>query len=156
MVIFGIDPGFSGAISIYRPNLGLIEVHDMPVMKSAKGKTILNLRGVLDLLEREDDTPHMAVIEQVSAMRGQGVTSMFRFGQGYGQLEMAIAARELPVHYVTPQKWKGHFGLSRDKGVSRSVASQRFPQIAAQFARVKDDGRAEACLIALFGKEKLI
>ena len=66
MVIFGIDCGFSGAISIYRPNLGLIEVHDMPVMKSAKGKTILNLRGVLDLLEPEDDTPHVAVIEQVA------------------------------------------------------------------------------------------
>ena len=155
MVIFGIDPGFSGAISIYRPNLGLIEVHDMPVMKSAKGKTILNLHGVLDVLEPEDDTPHIAVIEQVAAMRGQGVTSMFRFGQGFGQLEMAIAARELQVRYVTPQKWKGHFGLSRDKGVSRSVASQRFPSIATQFARVKDDGRAEACLIALYGKEKL-
>jgi len=156
MVIFGIDPGFTGAISIYRPNLGLIEVHDMPVMKSAKGKTILNLHGVLDVLEREDDTPHVAVIEQVGAMPGQGLSSTFRFGQGYGQLEMAIAARGLQVHYVTPQKWKGHFGLSRDKGVSRSVASQRFPQIAAQFARVKDDGRAEACLIALYGKEKLI
>ena len=156
MVVFGIDPGFTGAISIYRPNLGLIEVHDMPVMKSAKGKTILNLRGVLDLLEPEDDTPHVAIIEQVAAMRGQGVTSTFRFGQGYGQVEMAIAAQRLPVHYVTPQKWKGHFGLSRDKGVSRSVASQRFPSIATQFARVKDDGRAEACLIALYGKEKLI
>ena len=128
----------------------------MPVMKSAKGKTILNLRGVLDLLEPEDDTLHIAVIEQVAAMRGQGVTSMFRFGQGYGQVEMAIAAQRLPVHYVTPQKWKGYFGLSRDKGVSRSVASQRFPSIATQFARVKDDGRAEACLIALYGKEKLI
>lgn len=156
MVIFGIDPGFTGAISIYRPNLGLIEVHDMPVMKSAKGKAILNLHGVLDVLEREDDTPHIAVIEQVGAMPGQGLSSTFRFGQGFGQLEMAIAARGLQVHYVTPQKWKGLFGLSRDKGVSRSVASQRFPQLAAQFARVKDDGRAEACLIALYGKEKLI
>jgi len=156
MVIFGIDPGFTGAISIYRPSLNLIEVHDMPVMKSAKGKTILNLHGVLDLLGREDDTPHMAVIEQVGAMPGQGVSSTFRFGEGFGQLTMAIAAQGLPVHFVTPRRWKGHFTLSRDKGVSRSVASQRFPQIAPQFARVKDDGRAEACLIALYGKEKLI
>ena len=156
MVIFGIDPGFTGAISIYRPSLDLIEVHDMPVMKSAKGKTILNLHGVLDLLGREDDTPHMAVIEQVGAMPGQGVSSTFRFGEGYGQLTMAIAAQRLPVRYVTPQKWKRHFSLSREKGLSRSVASQRFPQIAAQFARVKDDGRAEACLIALYAKEELI
>jgi crossover junction endodeoxyribonuclease RuvC len=156
MVIFGIDIGFTGAISIYRPALGLIEVHDMPVMKSAKGKTILNLHGVLDILEREDDTPHIAVIELVNAMRGQGVSSTFRFGEQKGSIAMAIAAQGLPVHYVTPQRWKGHFGLSRDKGVSRSVASQRFPQIAPQFARVKDDGRAEACLIALYGKEKLI
>ena len=156
MVIYGIDPGFTGAISIYRPELELMEVHDMPVMKSAKGKTILNLRGVLDILEPEDFEHNIAVIEQVGAMPGQGVSSMFRFGQGFGQLEMAIAAHKLPVHYVTPQKWKGHFKLSRDKGVSRSVAIQRFPQVANLFSRVKDDGRAEACLIALYGKEELI
>tara|TARA_R110000796_G_scaffold168721_1_gene285657 strand:- start:1121 stop:1597 length:477 start_codon:yes stop_codon:yes gene_type:complete len=158
MVIYGIDPGFSGAIAIYETGLswGKMRVYDMPIMKSAKGKTILNLSEILNILQPEDPHHNLAVIEQVGAMPNQGVSSTFRFGQGFGQLQMAIAAQKLPVQYVTPQKWKSHFGLSRDKGVSRSVAMQRFPEIADQFKRVKDDGRAEAALIALYGKEKLI
>jgi crossover junction endodeoxyribonuclease RuvC len=78
---------------------------------------------------------------------------MFRFGETYGATQMAVAAHAMPIHYVTPAKWKGHFKLSRDKGVSRSVAIQRFPKNAADFSRVKDDGRAEAALIALYGSE---
>jgi crossover junction endodeoxyribonuclease RuvC len=158
MVIYGIDPGFSGAIAIYEAGLswGKMRVYDMPIMKSAKGKTILNLSEILNILQPEDPHHNLAVIEQVGAMPNQGVSSTFRFGQGFGQLQMAIAAQKLPVQYVTPQKWKSHFGLSRDKGVSRSVAMQRFPEIADQFKRVKDDGRAEAALIALYGREKLI
>tara|TARA_R110000744_G_scaffold137891_1_gene248522 strand:+ start:293 stop:769 length:477 start_codon:yes stop_codon:yes gene_type:complete len=158
MVIYGIDPGFSGAIAIYETGLswGKMRVYDMPIMKSAKGKTILNLSEILNILQPEDPHHNLAVIEQVGAMPNQGVSSTFRFGQGFGQLQMAIAAQKLPVQYVTPQKWKSHFGLSRDKGVSRSVAMQRFPEIADQFKRVKDDGRAEAALIALYGREKLI
>jgi crossover junction endodeoxyribonuclease RuvC len=158
MVIYGIDPGFSGAIAIYETGetWGKMCVYDMPIMKSSKGKTILNLNEVLNILQPEDPHHSLAVIEQVGAMPNQGVSSTFRFGQGFGQLQMAIAAQRLPVQYVTPQKWKSHFGLSRDKGVSRSVAMQRFPEIADQFKRVKDDGRAEAALIALYGREKLI
>jgi len=94
----------------------------------------------------------MAIIEQVAAMRGQGVTSMFRFGQSYGATQMAVAAHKIPMQFVTPAKWKSYLGLSRDKGVSRSLASQRFPKQADLFKRVKDDGRAEAALLALYGK----
>jgi crossover junction endodeoxyribonuclease RuvC len=127
----------------------------MPVMKNPKGKTIINPHGVLDILANEGGKS-LAVIEQVAAMRGQGVSSMFRFGEGYGHLQMACAACKLPLKYVTPASWKKHFSLSRDKGVSRGVAMQRFPDQAQQFSRVKDDGRAEASLIALFGAEKLV
>lgn len=98
----------------------------------------------------------MAVLEQVHAMPKQGVSSTFRFGQCYGALQMAVVGHGYEVHDVTPQKWKKHFGLSNDKGVSRSVASQRFPQCAELFKRVKDDGRAEAALMALYGAEELL
>ena len=155
MLIYGIDPGFTGAIALYWPDTGKLEVHDMSVMKNPKGKTIINPHGVLDILANEGGKS-LAVIEQVAAMRGQGVSSMFRFGEGYGHLQMACAACKLPLKYVTPASWKKHFNLSRDKGVSRGVAMQRFPDQAQQFSRVKDDGRAEAALIALYGAEKLV
>ena len=156
MLIYGIDPGFTGAIALYWPDTGKLEVHDMPVMKNPKGKTIINPHGVLDILANEGGKS-LAVIEQVGAMPGQGVSSMFRFGEGYGHLQMACAACKLPLKYVTPATWKGkHFNLSRDKGVSRGVAMQRFPDYASEFSRVKDDGRAEAALIALYAAETMI
>ena len=155
MLIYGIDPGFTGAIALYWPDTGKLEVHDMPVMKNPKGKTIINPHGVLDILANEGGKS-LAVIEQVSAMPNQGVSSMFRFGEGYGHLQMACAASKLPLQYVTPATWKKHFNLSRDKGVSRGVAMQRFPNQAQQFSRVRDDGLAEAALIALYAAEKLV
>ena len=155
MLIYGIDPGFTGAIALYWPDTGKLEVHDMPVMKNPKGKTIINPHGVLDILANEGGKS-LAVIEQVSAMPGQGVSSMFRFGEGYGHLQMACAASKLPLQYVTPASWKRHFGLTSSKGLSRGLAMQRFPDQAQQFSRVKDDGRAEAALIALYAAEKLV
>jgi len=154
MIYIGIDPGFSGAIAFYWPDEMHIEVYDMPTVKNAKGKTELNLHELHQIMKPEADEQHIAFIEQVGAMRGQGVSSMFRFGQSYGATQMAVAAHKIPMHLVTPAKWKGHFGLSRDKGVSRGLATQRFPKSADLFKRVKDDGRAEAALIALYGKEK--
>jgi crossover junction endodeoxyribonuclease RuvC len=153
MIYIGIDPGFSGAIAFYAPKENIVSIYDMPVYQNAKGKTEINLYELHDILAPETDEPHMAIIEQVAAMRGQGVTSMFRFGQSYGATQMAVAAHKIPMQFVTPAKWKKHFNLSRDKGVSRSVAIQRFPKNASDFSRVRDDGRAEATLIALYGYE---
>ena len=152
MIYIGIDPGFSGAIAFYAPKENIVSVYDMPVYQNAKGKTEINLYELHEILEPETDEPHMAIIEQVAAMRGQGVTSLFRFGQSYGATQMAVAAHKIPMQFVTPAKWKSYLGLSRDKGVSRSLASQRFPKQADLFKRVKDDGRAEAALLALYGK----
>lgn len=78
---------------------------------------------------------------------------MFRFGQQVGAIEMAAAAHGHELRYVTPSTWKAHFGLSADKGVARGYAMKRFPALADQLSRVKDDGRAEALLIALYGLE---
>jgi len=156
MVVYGIDPGFTGAVSIYYTQTGKLECYDIPTFKSPKGKTLINLHALLDIFSHPEDESSLAVIERVSAMPGQGVSSTFRFGQGYGQIEMAIAACKMAVQYVSPAVWKKHFGLNRDKGVSRSLVTQRLPQYANLFARVKDDGRAEATLIALYATEKLI
>ena len=155
MVIYGIDPGFSGAVAIWRPDVRVLHIHDMPTLPNAKGKVELDMHTLFDLLAPEDDGPHLAVVEQVAAMRGQGVSSMFRFGQGYGAIQMALAAHKLPTQYIMPAKWKGHFGLTRDKGVSRGLAMQRLPEAAHMFKRAKDDGRAEAALIALYAQERL-
>lgn len=153
MVIIGIDPGFTGAVAIFRPSIWSMYVYDMPTMPNKKGKTEINMHELHDLLTPEDDTNHVAIVEQVAAMRGQGVSSMFRFGQGFGAIQMGLAAHKVPTTYVTPAKWKQHFGLSRDKGASRGLAMQKFPAVADMFKRVKDDGRAEAALLALYGME---
>ena len=156
MLIYGCDPGFTGAIALYWTDSCKLEVHDMPVMKNTKGKAIINSPYLLDILQNEANEKCLALIEQVSAMPGQGVSSMFRFGEGYGMLQMACAANKLPTQFVTAAKWKGYFGLNRDKGVSRGLAMQRFPEYAGLFSRVKDDGRAESALLCLYAAENMV
>lgn len=156
MIILGIDPGFSGALAAYNTATGTLTVVDMPMQKNPKGKSELNMHELHAILEPAPGSSVMAVLELVGSMPGQGVSSTFRFGQCFGAIQMAVIAHKIPFHLVTPGKWKAHFKLSRDKGVSRGLASQRFPHSADQFARVKDDGRAEAALIALYGKEVLL
>ena len=154
MIIFGIDPGFSGAVAELHVFSRTLYVHDMPTVPSQKGKVELNCHGVLDLLDA-GEAPAIVWMEKVGARPGQGVSSMFRFGQQLGALEMAVAAKGQQLRWITPSKWKAHFGLSADKGAARKVAMERFPAVASLFARAKDDGRAEAALIALYGAEHL-
>lgn len=151
MIFIGVDPGFSGAVATILED-GTLEVEDMPTLKNVKGKVEIDLHGLYSVLHPEG-FECFAVVEQVGAMPGQGVTSMFRFGQSYGAIQMAVAAHKIPVAYVTPVRWKKHFGLTRGKDVSRGLAMQRFPDRADWFKRVKDDGRAEAALLALYAKE---
>lgn len=154
MIVFGIDPGFTGAIAEFWPAEHRLYVHDMPTVPSQKGKAELNCHAILDLLTTDASMPAQVWLEKVGSRPGQGVSSMFRFGQQLGALEMAVAANAHQLRWVTPAKWKAHFGLSADKGAARKVAMERFPAVASLFARVKDDGRAEAALIALYGWEQ--
>lgn len=154
--ILGIDPGFSGGVASLNLATGALNVFDMPVLTNKKGKTELNHLLLFELMAPPQDCQIMAVLEQVASRPGQGVSSTFRFGQGYGAIEMALAAHKIPVRYVTPTQWKKHFGLSKDKGASRGLATQRFPSHTKEFIRVKDDGRAEAALIAMYGQEKIL
>jgi crossover junction endodeoxyribonuclease RuvC len=156
MIIVGIDPGFSGAIAFYSTEREQMVVHDMPIICDPKGRNVLDMKAVYDLLDLSGEKERAyAAVEYVAARPGQGAPATFRFGQGYGAIQMALAAHGLPTQYVTPAKWKGHFGLSKDKGASRGLAKQRFPAISNLFDRVKDDGRAEAVLIAAYALEKL-
>ena len=154
MIVFGIDPGFSGAIAEYHPESGALYVFDMPTVTGQKGKQELNCHGILTVLDA-GEAAAIVWIERVGARPGQGVSSMFRFGQQLGVLEMGVAACGHQLRWVTPGAWKKHFGLSADKGAARKVAMERFPERVDQFARVKDDGRAEAALIALYGWEQI-
>jgi len=153
-ITFGIDPGFGGAIAELHIGSGQLYIHDMPVVVGQKGKTDLNHHAIFDILDA-GEAGAIVWIEKVGARPGQGVSSMFRFGQQLGALEMACAGHGHQLRWVTPAVWKRHYGLSADKGAARSIAMQRFPAQAALFARVRDDGRAEAALIALYGSEMM-
>lgn len=133
-----------------------LKIHDMPVGKSSTGKNVVDLRALAMLVDPGEYTRAIAVLERVHAMPKDGVAGAFSFGEGYGGLRMAVIGHGYEDRYITPQAWKKHFRLSSDKGVSRSYACTRFPAYASYFARVMDDGRAEAALIALYGAEVLL
>ena len=156
MLIYGCDPGFTGAIALYWTDTGKLEIHDMPVMQNPKGKAIINLHSLLDVLKNEADEKCMCLLELVNSRPGQNSSAVFRFGQGFGQLQMAVAANKLPVQYVTPASWKKYFGLSKDKNASRAMAMDRFPREAELFKLAKFDGRAEAALLCLYAAETMV
>lgn len=150
MSILGVDPGLSGALAVLRGS-GLT-THDMPTFQ-IKGKQKLDLVA-LDVLLRNLVAfyePELAIVEDVHSMPKQGVASSFTFGYVTGAIHAMLAARKIPVHLVSPASWKRVMGLSRDKDASRQLASRLFPSAASQWARKKDDGRAEAALLAYYG-----
>lgn len=142
-ITIGIDPGMTGAIALVDENASLIDVYDMPVVG---GQVSAHLLDDLEVWDRFDFGP--VILEDVHAMPKQGVTSSFGFGRSKGVVEGVFAAYRRPINYVSPQRWKKALGLNGDKGASRRRAIELWPDKAAMFARVKDDGRAEAALIA--------
>jgi len=155
MLIIGIDPGIKGAICILKDGV-VINVFDMPVMPVGKknksqvnGSQIYN--EILKVIENEGKQDVKVVIEQVSAMPGQGVTSMFNFGQSYGVLKGIFSAMQIPMDFVSPVKWKKYFNLiNTQKDTSRTKAIEFFPYISAKLSRKKDANKADAILIASF------
>ena len=152
MRVLGVDPGAGGAFAMLDTELAALVVCDMPVAVVRVGKTDRRqisetmLAGIL-----MDYEPDCAWIERVHALPKQGVTSSFSFGLAYGLARGVLAALKVPVTLVTPQEWKRSFRLGPDKREVRLVAARLFPDNALSFARVRDDGRAEAALLALFG-----
>lgn len=148
-VVLGVDPGISGAVAFYYPQEApsRIAVYDVPV---AGGE--INAPGLADLIQSHGAT--VAWIERVGSMPGNSASSMFNFGRSYGDVRGVIGALKIRTHFVTPQEWKKHFRLSRDKDESRMLAIRMFPDVAHHFQRKKDDGRAESALIALYGYQQ--
>ncbi len=147
--ILGVDPGSSGAIAFYFPTYDRLTVEDMPVVGRDVDAATLAAR-IRQML------PTHAVVEQVASRPGQGVSSVFRFGVGYGVVLGVIAALEIPVHLVTPNRWKKACGLDSDKEKSRALALRHWPSRSDLFGRKKDDGRAEAALLARYYAEKVM
>lgn len=151
-MIVGIDPGASGALAFFDAQAGRLCVVDMPVLevlRGGKAKREINPTLLADTIRQQ--APRVAYVEKVGAMPGQGVSSMFQFGRGVGMVEGVLAALAVPVVYVTPQRWQKDVGLRGGKDGARLRAIELFPGFAQLFARKKDDGRADAALIAWHG-----
>ena len=155
MIIVGIDPGIAGAICFFS-NGKVIDVIDMPTMaegkknkKQVNGRQIFNeIKSIKNQFTNQNIS---VVVEHVSAMPGQGVTSMFNFGQSFGVIKGICSAMELPIFYVRPAKWKKHFNLiNSEKDASRTKAIEMFPRISNKLSRKKDNNKADAILIAQY------
>ena len=153
MRIIGIDPGLSGAIAVLDNNK-VLKIYDMPVMaEGKKNKRQLNSAQLVNIIKEniENREEINVVVEQVNAMPGQGVTSMFNFGQTFGAIKGVCAALNLPIFFIRPSKWKKYFELiNSSKDSSRTKAIEMYPSIADQFSKKKDVNKSDAILIARF------
>ncbi|MFM6304901.1 MAG: hypothetical protein ACKPH7_02335 [Planktothrix sp.] len=149
----GIDPGLSGAIASISP--AGIHFIDCPIIK-VSGKTKPNPTLMASELRRLITPDSIIIIESVHAMPGQGVSSMFSFGLGYGVWLGIVAALNVPIEFVTPQAWKKYYSLGPDKEASRVKALQLFPSQASELKLKKHHGRAEALLLAEYLRRKLL
>ena len=156
MKIVGIDPGLSGAIAVLEEKK-VLALFDMPVMSEGKkNKNQLNSAQLVNILKEniKNDEDIAVVVEQVNAMPGQGVTSMFNFGQTFGAIKGVCAALNLPIVFVRPSKWKKHFELiNSSKDSSRTKVIEMYPSLSNQLARKKDVNKSDAILIARFYSE---
>ena len=155
MLIIGIDPGISGSICFFEDGK-ILDVLEMPTMtdgkknkKQVNGAQIYNeISTKIRSIEKQN---LRVIIEQVSAMPGQGVTSMFNFGQSFGILKGICSAMQLPMYFVRPAKWKKYFGLIKsEKDASRTKAIEMFPYFSSQLSKKKDSNKADAILIASY------
>ena len=155
MLIIGIDPGISGSICFFEDGK-IVDVIEMPTMtegkknkKQVNGSQIYN-----EIFKRINKLPKKdirVIVEQVSAMPGQGVTSMFNFGQSFGILKGICSAMQLPIYFVRPAKWKKYFNLiNSEKDASRTRAIEIFPYFSSQLSKKKDANKADAILISSF------
>ena len=155
MLIIGIDPGISGSICFFEDGK-ILDVVEMPTMtdgkknkKQVNGSQIYN--EILKKVNKLETNDIRVIVEQVSAMPGQGVTSMFNFGQSFGILKGICSAMQLPIYFVRPAKWKKYFNLiNSEKDASRTRAIEIFPYFSSELSKKKDANKADAILIASF------
>ena len=156
MRIFGIDPGIAGAIAILDEKK-IVDVIDLPTMADGKkNKRQLNSAHLSQYISSNiiDINKTVVVVEQVNAMPGQGVTSMFNFGQTFGSIKGICAALNLPIFFVRPAKWKKHFDLiNSSKDASRTKVIEMYPSISPRLSKKKDVNKADAILIARYFRD---
>jgi hypothetical protein len=155
-MILAVDPGLGGAMFFLDPQAATGEAVDIPVhvlVRGGKQKREIDIAQLIGLLAQHQ-VEH-AFVEQVGSMPGEGVSSTFAFGKAFGIILGVIAARSIPVTLVPPVRWKRVMGVTKSKDGCRARASQLLPLAAYQWPLRKHDGRAEACLIALFGARQL-
>jgi crossover junction endodeoxyribonuclease RuvC len=152
--VIGVDPGKSGALALLHLATGELKVEDVPVFR-LKGKTSIDHYGLARIIDAWSPLNPVVFLEQVSSRPGEGHAGAFDFGRTYGLILGVLAGNFLRVELVSPSVWKAAMRVRGEKDVSRARASTLFPRHSALFARVKDDGRAEAALIALHGAQVL-
>lgn len=148
MIYIGIDPGKSGALAVLYDDWG-----DNVVVRVIK----FDSREYAQTLRDLSGQRVKACLEHVGAMPGQGVTSMFNFGQNFGYIKGLLEAFQIPYELVRPQKWKKAFGITGDKNSSIEVCKHLFPGVSlrrTERCRKDDDGMAEALLMALYAKRR--
>lgn len=159
MNIVGIDPGNTGAIALLSPTNEVIKMEDMPVLQDGKRKRVnaaLLAEIFRDIMAWCDFVPPRVFLERVGVRPQEGAVGAFAFGRGVGILEGVIAANRCRITEVAPNIWKAQMKLTgANKNASRAEALRRYPALAENLRRVKDDGRAEAILIALWGRKQM-
>jgi len=154
-MILAIDPGASGALAFFNPDAGTLEIIDMPVVEVKRGQKMkkeISSQMLAAIIKARK--PSVAIVELVHSRPGQGVSSMFSFGRGCGQCEGVLAALEIPITYITPLGWQKAVNARSGKDGNRQRAAELFPAYTHLFARKKDDGRADAALMAWWAATK--
>ena len=156
-LILGVDPGISGAFALYDPDANALAfVADVPTHKvqiNSSPRNVQDIWAISRTIDMHAASIRLAVIEEPHAMPAQGVASAFTFGRALGEFVGIVAANFIRIEFVRPAVWKRAMGLSHDKDQSRRQATKMWPQHGNLFERRKDDGRAEAALLAVYGKK---
>jgi len=160
--ILGVDPGLFGAFALVERegDVPVVAVYDMPLDRvttaTGKRRSQIDLTAATGWIDLHADDIALAVVEEPGAMPGQGVASTFRFGFACGAAQALVAAHFLPYRLVAPAAWKRAMRLvATGKDGARQMATRLLPRQAHLWPRVKDDGRAEAVLLALYGRQLL-
>ena len=155
--VIGIDPGLNGAIAVLQgDHLTIIDMPTMTIERNGKSKRQVSASDLAEIIKRfapDGVNTTCALCEKVSAMAGQGVTSVFSFGRSFGMIEGILATLHISTTFVPPATWTKGVGRSPGKDASRARAMELFPSYQQLFSRVKDDGRADAALIAYWGQK---
>lgn len=155
-ILIGVDPGISGAIAFYNFEAKILEaVHDMPVIKKQNGRNEIDGFALTQIVDRYYARCELVVIEEVSSMPRDGGVQAFAFGYATGLVTGVLSGFNLPITRTPASVWKMLCGLTHDKTFSRITAAKVFPDFAEKFKRKKDDGRAEAAMLAKFGERFL-